>query len=363
MDAKILALTKRLMTIKSTKDKPENLNRVLEIAQKELANFNVKRFESSGIPSLLFYNTESLPEKFKIILNSHLDVVPGESELFRPKIIGGKLSGRGAYDMKAAAAVQILVFKELAKKLNYPFGLQLVTDEEVGGVNGTAFQLGKGIKADFVIAGEPTNFEINNLAKGILWVKLKTKGKSAHGAMPWEGDNALTKLIRNLNKLIEKEKTPKKEVWKTTYNLSWIKTTNETNNKVPQDAQATIDIRYIPEDKGKVLPVLKKLLSKEVEIEVLQNQPPAKTKASNRYIKSLMNSVKKVTGRNAKTCVKHFASDVRMFTSKGMNGVTFGPIGEGLHTQSEWVDIKSLSAYYKILQDFLYTLSNRENHY
>ena len=37
------------------------------------------------------------------------------------------------------------VFRELAADLPYPLGLQLVTDEEVGGYDGTAHQIERGV--------------------------------------------------------------------------------------------------------------------------------------------------------------------------------------------------------------------------
>ena len=149
----------------------------------------------------MIYPQKTRPKKFKIILNAHLDVVSGREEQYKPYEKDGKLFGRGAIDMKGAAAVEILVFKEVAKRVSYPLALQLVTDEEIGGFCGTKYQIEKGVRADFVIAGEPTDFGVNNKAKGIIWLKIKTKGKSAHGAYPWRGKNAL--LITFLSLFVE----------------------------------------------------------------------------------------------------------------------------------------------------------------
>jgi len=143
----------------------------------------------------LVYFQKTRPNNFKIILNAHLDVVSGRKEQYKPYEKDGKLFGRGAIDMKGAAAVEILVFKEIAKKVSYPLALQLVTDEEIGGFCGTKYQIEKGVRADFVIAGEPTDFGVNNKAKGIIWLKIKTKGKAAHGAYPWRGKKCLIDTI------------------------------------------------------------------------------------------------------------------------------------------------------------------------
>ena len=67
-------------------------------------------------PSLLFYNNFPKSKKFKIILNAHLDVVPGNKNQFVPKVVGDRLYARGAYDMKSSAIVMMSVFKDIAKK-------------------------------------------------------------------------------------------------------------------------------------------------------------------------------------------------------------------------------------------------------
>ena len=66
LNKNILDLTKKLISIPSTKENPESLKGVLKVAKNELAGFEYKEFESNSIPSLLFYNTPELPEKFKI---------------------------------------------------------------------------------------------------------------------------------------------------------------------------------------------------------------------------------------------------------------------------------------------------------
>lgn len=184
MQNSIASLVKDLIAIPSTKDNPDALKQTLEVAKKELEGFTAEEFESNGIPSLLVYKETKRPEHFKVILNAHLDVVPAKNNQYAVTEKDGKWYGRGTNDMKAATAVEILVFKELAKQLPYSIALQLVTDEEIGGFHGTKYQVAQGIKGDFVIAGEPTNFGINNKAKGIIWAKVTTKGKIAHGAYP-----------------------------------------------------------------------------------------------------------------------------------------------------------------------------------
>ncbi|MBI4225990.1 M20/M25/M40 family metallo-hydrolase [Candidatus Roizmanbacteria bacterium] len=353
---KIISVAKKFITISSIKENPRKSPDVLIIAKKELSGFTIEDFEKEGVPSLLIYKGKARPKRFKFILNAHLDVVPGKKEQFKPVVKDGKLYGRGAYDMKAAAAVEILVFKELAKKLNYPIALQLVTDEEIGGFNGTKYQLDKGVRSEFAIAGESTDLGIKNQAKGVVWAKIKTKGKTAHGAYPWMGKNAIWKMINALNHLHKSFPEAKKEIWKTTLNLSKIETSNSTFNKVPDDCTVGIDVRYIPDDAKTIVSKIKKALPKEAEVELLLKEPAQFTDKNNIYIKLLQKATKKVTNKLAPIIVKHGASDIRHFNRVGCDGIEFGPIGFGLHTDNEWVDIKSLEQYYLILKSFLSTI-------
>src|SRR6266705_469894 len=187
----IVSLAKEIISITSATGEVDNAALVLEVAKKQLEGNAHTSFVSSNIPSLLYSNKGKDVKNFKIILNAHLDVVPGKKEQFQPYEKDGKIYGRGAYDTKAGTAVMIMLFKELAPQLDFPLALQLTTDEELGGVNGTKYQIDQGIRGDFVIATEcGSNFHIVHEAKARLVVKLVAKGKTSHSAYPWAGDNA-----------------------------------------------------------------------------------------------------------------------------------------------------------------------------
>lgn len=354
----ILELAEKLIAIPSTSDNPEALKKILEVCKAELKEFNYKEFEKDNIFSLIFYNSKSLPKTFKLILNAHLDVVPAKDDQYQPEIRKGRLYGRGADDMKTSASCLIFLFKHFANKVNYPLGLQLVTDEETGGSDGTKYQIDQGIKADFVIAGENTNLKINHKSKGIIWLKIKTKGNSAHGAYPWQGQNAIWKMQKILNILESLYPIPKTEMWCTTVNLSKIETSNTAFNKVPDECVAHLDVRYIPEDKDKILEQLKQQFGKDVILEVVANEPDHLTNESNQYLQKLALAIRKVLGQKAELVNQHGASDIRHYNKVGIEGITFGPSGGGYHSDKEWVDIKSLEKYYQILEKFLLDINS-----
>lgn len=353
---KIITLTKNLIPLPSTRENPAMLKKVLDVAKREFKDYTIEEFKQNGVPSLLAYKEKSRPKQFKVILNAHLDVVPAKDYQYRPYEKNGKLYGRGTYDMKSAAAVEILAFKECAKQLSYPIALQLVTDEEIGGFNGTKYQLEQGVRSDFVIAGENTDLTIINRAKGIIWAKITTKGSAAHGAYLWMGDNAVVKANSIINAILKKYPQPKQPVWKTTVNISAIESSNKTINKVPDDCIVYLDVRYIPKDKKVLLTYLKNFQRKDVTVEFLENEPAYFTSTNNIYLQILKRAIRKITNKNVDVLPHHGGSDVRHYDPFGGKGIEFGPKGFGLHTDNEWVDIQSLLKYYQILKEFLLSL-------
>ncbi len=360
MEKEILELTKKFVSIKSFDGNSTGLNEVLDLALSYLQDYKIERFEREGIPSALVYNTATRPKKFKVLFNVHLDVVPGLEENYIPKIKNGRLYGVGSMDMKGNAAAAILLFKELAKDLNYPVAVQLVTDEEVGGFNGTKLQVEKGARADFVIATEPTNFDIVHKAKGVFWVKILANGVTAHGAYPWRGDNAIWKINTFLNNLKKKFPIPKKEVWATTVNLSKVETTNNSINKIPSDCAASLDIRFVEEDKKTIEAQIKNLAKElKLKLEVVEKEPPMFTAKDNKYLVELAKATTKNIKNKAILRGANGTSDARHFADVGCPGVEFGPIGGGIGSDEEWVDIKSLKTYSDILKDFLIAIGTK----
>lgn len=352
----VIDLSKQLIAIPSINNDYPNQAKAISFCKRLLKGFSVEEFESQSSKSLLVYNTDKRPKKFRLILNSHLDVVPGLDNQFQPLIKHNRLYGRGAYDMKAAAIVQLLVFKDIASQIDKPIALQLVTDEETGGFNGTKHQVEDyAVRADFVITGEPTNLDIKNQAKGILWLNIKSKGETAHGAYPWLGDNAIWEMHKLLDKLQVKYPVPKREVWLTTMNLAGISSSNQTYNKVPDECEIKLDFRFIEEDKNTLLREIEKLIPRTFTMTVVENESSHYTSPDNQDLIKLKHLIKS-SGHNPKLIKAQGGSDLRHFSRVGCAGIEFGPSGKGHHSDEEYVEIESLDKYYQILKQFILDL-------
>lgn len=348
----ILEFTKQLVEIPSESGKKEQVEKILAIVKSELSDFSMQEFAENDHPSLLITNNPDT-KHFKIILNAHIDVVPAKEEQYTPVEKDGKLFGRGTYDMKSGAAGMILVFKELAKKLPYDIALQVVTDEELGGDDGVGLQLQKGITADFVMTGEPSNFRIVHKAKGIYRIKITAIGKTAHGAYPWKGINAIAKINDFLNTLWKIFPIPENAVWESTINVASISTTNTAYNKIPDDCTLFLDVRYIPEEKETILEKVKSLVPDDMLCEVVLHGSSVFVSEENNYVQTLAKIITDKRKKNPEIDGAHGASDLHHYDMYKIPGIEFGPLGAGHHSDEEWVDIQSLTDYYEILKAFL----------
>lgn len=357
MNQDIVALAKKLIPIKSIHGNDAALSEVLDIALSGLTTGTIEHFEHNGIKSALIYNTPTRPKKFKVLLNGHLDVIPGKDEEYAPRIRGNRLYGVGSMDMKANAACLIAAFNDVAEKISYPLALQLVTDEEVGGFDGTKYHIEQGVRAECVIAGEPMNLDIVHKAKGVLWLDVFFRGVSAHGAYPWRGQNAILAAQTFIISLMKTYPTPKADAWKTTVNIARIETTNTAFNKIPDQCKVSLDIRFTDKESRDVLRRIKKLLPRGASLSVVANEPALITDANNPYVQALRKTAERNLRRKVVLRGTQGSSDARHFAKYGTAGMEFGPIGGNIGADNEWVDIKSLGQFHKILTEFLLNLS------
>src|SRR5438477_12116925 len=103
----IVPLAKDLISIQSVSGNIEKAVEIFELIKTQLPGYEPIPFVANSFPSLLYGNKGKNVREFKVILNAHLDVVPAAEQQFHPVEKNGRIYGRGAFDMKAAAAVKI----------------------------------------------------------------------------------------------------------------------------------------------------------------------------------------------------------------------------------------------------------------
>ncbi|WP_250037303.1 M20 family metallopeptidase [Paractinoplanes maris] len=348
-----------LIAIPSTADRPDQLKRAVDLVLDGVGpGFEIRRFESRGKPSALVHPPGS--EQFRVILNAHLDVVPGSAEQFAPRVDGDRLLGRGAHDMKVAALVMAEVFRELALRLDIPIALQLVTDEEVGGADGTAHQIAEGVRGDFVVIGEQSRLRIVNESRGLAHVRLTADGRAAHAAYPWLGDNALVAVAEGVARLLRRYPVPEAEVWRTTVNVARFDTPNQAVNQVPDRAGAWLDVRFPAEDGDfagrtaeEIAAHLGAIAGVPAVVEALGHPHHADPESVE---VGLLRAAAREVGFSGDLLAKHGAADGRHYSAVGVDAVIFGPGGDGQHSADEWADLTTIKPYGDALRSFLRAL-------
>jgi acetylornithine deacetylase/succinyl-diaminopimelate desuccinylase family protein len=136
-----------------------------------------------------------------LLVNAHVDVVPvGERDAWKHEPFGaevedGKIFGRGAGDDKASVTAQVMAALALQRSgipLSGRLVVNEVSDEEVGGQHGAMLVAENlSFRPDYVIVGEQTMNHVCVGEKGGAGVDITVTGKTAHGALPWEGANAI----------------------------------------------------------------------------------------------------------------------------------------------------------------------------
>jgi succinyl-diaminopimelate desuccinylase len=290
-----------------------------------------------------------------LIFHGHLDVVPGHSEQFSPRVEGDRLYGRGAYDMKGSVAAMMCALRDLADQDLVRVRFVCVPDEESEDIDTRSIDdvVRGGFRGDFAITGEPTDLHVGVQAKGVLAFRLHVHGRSAHGSTPWLGDNAVLKAIDVFRRI---ESLPfsreSSELFdRPSVNLGRIHG-GDALNKVPDLCQMVVDIRYLPnQDPGDILEQIRSI--PDIEVVKTFTRVPALVSRSNPYVKALVSAVGRLTEGESMSVGRDGASDAVSFLEAGIPAVEFGPAGAGHHGPEEWVSISSLARYRQALCDFV----------
>jgi succinyl-diaminopimelate desuccinylase len=298
-----------------------------------------------------------------IVLHGHLDVVPGRPEQFAPRVVGDRLYGRGAYDMKGGLAAMMAALHELVAERQVRIHFLCVSDEESEEIDQRASDLlvEQGYVGDFAITGEPTNMHIGIQAKGVLALRIQVAGTAAHGSTPWVGDNAVLKAVdvfRSIESLpFARESSELFD--RPSINLGRI-IGGDAMNKVPDLCAIDLDIRYLPgQDPQDIRAAIENMEDVEV-VKVFQRQP-AIVPRDDPFVRALGTAIERVAAPASERLGvgRDGASDAISFIEAGMPAVECGPVGDGHHGPEEWVSIRSLGQYRQALVEFVKLLPAR----
>lgn len=227
----------------------------------------------------------------KLLYDSHIDTVgigdPDEWEWdpFKGKVENGILFARGACDEKNSTPGMIYGLV-LAKELGllegvtgYYFGNM---EEWCDGIAPNSLVETDGLRPDFVVIGEPTRMQVYRGHKGRVEMQVVAKGKSAHAATNFMGDNAIYKLLPVIEAIskIEPELGDDPFLGHGRITVTDMRVQTPSINAVPNEALIYIDRRItFGEDPQAELERIQRIIGdrKDIEASILFYEEPSYT--------------------------------------------------------------------------------------
>jgi carboxypeptidase PM20D1 len=307
-------------------------------------------------------------KKPNIIFLNHIDAVQAKNVSdwtyppYQGKITDNKVWGRGSFDNKGLAITQLSAiekFIQQARNYDLPYNITLlcVSDEETGGLNGSAI-VAKRFKESFtpaVVIGEggsgvenikffpshKTFFGISVAEKGFLWLKLSCRINTDGHASVVGNDYAIKRLVTGLYKLSNKrqpirmsaethkmfksigenfgglkgfaikhinwyvfrpflrhqvKENPELEsILCNKITISNLKENNTSTNQNAQEAIAMLDCRYLPESSPDeiVATVKKRLNDSIIHISIVRKGPLQYSTTPEFFFDELKNAIKR----------------------------------------------------------------------
>ncbi|HYZ62437.1 MAG TPA: M20/M25/M40 family metallo-hydrolase [Acetobacteraceae bacterium] len=316
----------------------------------------------------------------RVVFNGHLDTYPvGDPTRWtrdpEGEIVGDRLYGRGAADMKGGIAADIAAFASLAAQREAWPGevvLTLAGDEESMGALGTQWLLEhvQEARGDAVLiadAGSPRVLRFGE--KGFLWLEVEASGRAAHGAHVHLGENAVELLLdaltalrglRALNVAAPDAVTaaiarsqPISEplagageaavLGSVTVNIGRVEGGTSTN-LVPSAARAGVDVRVpVGLTTQSVERALERVLDRPgIRWRILRRVEPNYTDPESALVRRCKIAAEEVIGTEVAVNMRVGASDARLFRIAGLPALVYGPTPHGMGGGDEWADLREL---------------------
>jgi putative selenium metabolism hydrolase len=319
----------------------------------------------------------------KILLyDSHIDTVgigdPDEWEWdpFQGKVEDGIFYARGACDEKGSTPGMIYGLK-FAHDLGllegftaYYFGNM---EEWNDGSAPQAFVETENIRPDFVVIGEPTLMKVYRGHKGRVEMKVVSKGKSAHAASNYLGDNAIYKLLPIIANIRDLEPTFANHavLGQGRITVTDMKVVTASINAVPNEATVFVDRRMtFGESPEESIEQVKKVIGErdDISVQLLKYNEPSYTgfvlETDKIYPAWLFEEdfplvkagieTQRLLGKDTTTGAWNFSTNGTYWAGKlGIPSIGFGPGDErDAHTVLDRVsleDVVQATAFYALL--------------
>lgn len=291
-----------------------------------------------------------------VMLNAHMDTVgvAGMSDPFGARLEGGRLYGRGSYDMKGSLAACMLATAEARRRrLRGDVILTAVADEEFASA-GTQ-TIAASMRADAAIVTEPTELHVAVAHRGFVQLEVEVHGRAAHGSRPHLGIDAIAKMGRVLVGIEELDRRLRANpthpyVGSGSVHASLIEGGQEFSS-YPARCLLQAERRTIPgETVALAEQELREIIARagegdadfRADLRTPISREPFEVAEDAEIVRAVRRHAKAATGAEPELVGVSYWADSALLAAVGIPTVLFGPIGEGAHAEVEWVDVASL---------------------
>jgi acetylornithine deacetylase len=300
-----------------------------------------------------------------LMFNGHMDTVgvEGMEEPFSGRIQDDRVYGRGAQDMKGSIAGMLTAFKALVEadiRLKGDLVFAAVADEEYMSIGTEA--LVQTVHTDAAIVTEPTGLDVCLAHRGFGLFEFETRGRAAHGSRYQNGIDAnihMGRILKELDKLSQKLlKAPGHPLLgPPSLHVPVIKGGSELfiySDKCKISVERrTLPGEHFDDAKKEMDAILAGLSVKDRKFHAtvlpILFRSAYEISPDSELVKLVSGTIKEVLGREPDFIGHHWWEDSALLGERGIETVVFGPRGEGLHSQEEWVEIQSVVDFAEIL--------------
>lgn len=326
--------------------------------------FEVHRLEEHpGRPSIIGIAKGSGGGR-SLMFNGHYDTVGisgYDGDALDPRVEGGRLYGRGSYDMKGGvAAMMVAASRAKAAGLSGDILVACVADEEYASF-GTE-EVARHFTADGAIVTEPSHHELTIAHKGFAWFDVVVEGRAAHGSRPELGVDAIAKAGQFLTALENHDRklrnNPTHAILKSgSVHASKIAGGAEMSS-YPARCRISLERRTIPGEtpqsvREELETIIEEIATRDPDfhatVEVGLARGPFEVAETEPIVATLDRVATRALGRKPTRRGEPFWTDCAILKEAGIPCVMFGADGAGAHAATEWTTIESV----RMLADIL----------
>jgi len=315
-----------------------------------------------------------------MILNGHIDVVSAEPvdqwshDPWGAEIVGDKMFGRGAFDMKSGVAANLFLprlLKDNGIRLKGDLTIHSVIEEECTGNGSLAASLRDRADGALVTESVGRRSPIGHL--GVIWFRIGIQGRSAHAGWATLGVNAIVKAVPIIQALHQLDADLNLNVHPLyegidhpiNLNIGTIRA-GDWPSTVPGYCEIRCRVSFFPDmSRDEMHRTIETTIAAACAGDAwLEEHPPVVTydgfdtngcaiDVDDPFIRALESASLDATDFPLEPRMTTAVNDMRYYIFQGVPSTCYGAEGGNAHAVDEWLDLPSMPRLARTMASFL----------